>query len=134
MEHFALKISLLYLISTRLIDQLSSRGSIPPISSDESWSKLFVPHKITTLLRLEMTERFWACYKTFWALSLYIPQFKVYWGSRYFVQTLRYLFSPAAIEYPIIIDLKQFVIKLEQWWRWSSTDLFLKTLSRKLPP
>ena len=86
--------------------------------SVESWNKLFVPHKIRTFSRLDVTGRFWARQRTFWTLSPLIPQFKVFRGSRYFTQTLQYLFSPAAIESPIVIVLKRFVIKLEQWWRW----------------
>ena len=41
--------------------------SITPsaMSSVESWNKLFVPHKITTFLRLDMTGRFWVRHKTF---------------------------------------------------------------------
>ena len=84
------------------------------MSSGESWNKLFVPHKPTKFLRLYMTGRFWARHKIFGTLSPPIPQCKVFRGSRYFMQTRRYLFSPAAIEPPIIIVLKRFVIKLEQ--------------------
>ena len=137
LEHFAFKISLTPLISTRLIDQLASRGSIPTmailtelyldwiacvisiipfaISSGESWNKLFFQYKIMIFLRLDMTRRFWARYKKFWTLSPPIPQFiKVFRGSRYFVQTRWYQFNPAAIESLIIIVLKRFFVKLEQ--------------------
>ena len=151
MEHFAFKISLTSLISTQLIDELASRGSIPPMailvelyldwnvctisimpslmSSGESWNKLFVPHRITTFLRLDMTGRFWSRYKTFWILSP-IPQFRVFRGSRYFVQTLRYLFSPAAIESPIIIV--NLLLSCSSNDDESLTNLFLKTSSREL--
>ena len=104
LQNFAFKISLTSLINFRLIDQLASRGSIPPMailielyldwnvcsvskiqsamSLRESVNKLFVPHKITTFLRLDMTGKFWARHKTFWILSPPIPQFKVFRGSR----------------------------------------------------
>ena len=136
-------------ISTRLIGQLASRRSIPPmgilieltldcdvcaicvipsaISSGKPWNKFFVPHKIKTFLRLDMTGRLWTCYKSFWTLSPQIPQFKVFRGSRYFVQTLRYLFSAAAIESPIIV-LKRFVIKLEQWLQWKFNQFVFDNL------
>ena len=97
------------------------------VSSGESWNKLFFPHKIT-FLRLNMTGRFWARYKTFWTLSPPIPQSKVFRGSRYFIQTLQYLFSPAAIESLIIIVLKQSDIKLEQWWRWKFNQFIFENL------
>ena len=113
-EYFVFKISLPFLISTRLIDQLASRGNIPPttisieldwnkctnyviasaISSGESWNKLFVPEKIT-FFRL---ERFWARHKIDWMLSSPIPQFSVFRGPRYFFQTIRYLLNPASIK------------------------------------
>ena len=98
------------------LDLNVSTISITPsaMTSGESWNKLFVLHKITTFLRLDMTERFCTRHKTFRTLSPPIPKFRVFRGSRYFVQTLRYLFSPAAIEPPIIIVLERFVIKLEQ--------------------
>ena len=130
--------------------QLPSRGSIPPMAilielwlnwnvcaistipstmySGESSNKLFVPHKITTFLRFDMTGRFWACDKTFWTLLPPIPQFKVFRGYRYFVQTLPYLFSPAAIESPITIVLKWFVIKLEQWWPWKFNQFVFENI------
>ena len=97
------------------------------LSSGESWNKLFFSHKIMTYLTFDMTGRFWACHKTFWTLLPPIPQFRVFRGSWYFVET-QYLFSPAAIESLIIIDLRQFVIKLEQWWRWKFNQVVIENL------
>ena len=87
LEHFAFKILLTSLISTRLIEQLASQGSIPSVakfieiqsgwnvcrisiiastmSSGESWNNLFVSHKITTFLMINMTGRFCARHKAF---------------------------------------------------------------------
>ena len=38
------------------------------ISSGESWNNLFVPHKITTFLRLDITGRYLPCHKTWFEL------------------------------------------------------------------
>ena len=98
------------------------------LSSGESWNKLFFSQKIMTYLTFDMTGRFWACHKTFWTLLPPIPQFRVFRGSWYFVETHQYLFSPAAIESLIIIDLRQFVIKLEQWWWWKFNQVVIENL------
>ena len=90
--------------------------------------RVICQHKITTFLRLDMTCGFWARHKTFWTLSPSIPQFKVFRGSRCFVQTLRCLFSPAAIESPIIIVLKRFFIKLEHCWGWKFNQFVFENL------
>ena len=150
LEHFAFNISLTSLIRTRLMDQLASRGSVPPmailielyldwnvcaisiipssISSGESWNKLFVPYRTTTFLRLDMTGTFGPAIKHSELYRLLYHNLRVFRGSRYFSQTLRYLFSPAAIESVIIIVLKQFVIEMQQRWRWKFNQFVFENL------
>ena len=100
------------------------------ISSGESWNKLFVAHRITTFLRLDMTWRFCAHHKRL-PITSYITIW-VFRGSWYFVQTLWYLFSPAANESLIIIILKGFLLSCSSDDNGNLTNLFLKTSFREL--
>ena len=75
-----------------------------------------------------MKGRFWVRHNTFWTLLPPMSKFKFFTGPRYFVQTYWYLLSPAAIQFQIIIDLKQFVIKLTQWCWWKFNQFVFENL------